>query len=115
MKEDEIQSATAITTAEYNVLKKKADILDFLFGEKGVRTENLMKIQIWREKAEKYDELVDIRRRLAGELLIADGKLEAVKDILKLPKCENADETPDIILGFEEQYYLKKLLGGKDQ
>ncbi len=36
-------------------LKKKAETLTFLFGEKGVKTENLMKLQIWREKAEKWD------------------------------------------------------------
>ena len=41
-------------------------------------------------------------------------KLEAIKDVLKLPKCESADETPDIILGFEEQFYLKKILEGKE-
>jgi len=39
-------------------LKKKADTLTFLFGEKGVKTENLMKIQAWREKAETFDQAV---------------------------------------------------------
>lgn len=36
--------------------------------------------------------------------------IKAVKDVLKLPECVSADETPDIILGFEKQFYLKKLL-----
>uniref|UniRef100_A0A6M3MIT3 Uncharacterized protein n=1 Tax=viral metagenome TaxID=1070528 RepID=A0A6M3MIT3_9ZZZZ len=37
-------------------------------------------------------------------------KIEAIKDVLKLPDCKSADETPDIVLGFEEQFYLKKIL-----
>jgi len=41
-------------------------------------------------------------------------KLEAVKDILKIPECKSAMNTPDIILGFEEQFYLKKTLEIED-
>ena len=41
-------------------------------------------------------------------------RLEAVKDILKLPKRESADETPDMVLGFEEQFYLKQILEDKE-
>lgn len=88
MKEDEIPEdtwpATAITMAKYDKLKKKADILDFLFGEKGVRTENLMKLQIWREKAELWDQYAiydndNEPKILVKDLLIAYEKLEAVK------------------------------------
>ena len=43
-----------------------------------------------------------VRQRIVNE--------EAIKLILGLPKCESADETPDIILGFKEQLYLKKIL-----
>ena len=51
-----VGSKCAQITMHIIELKKKGDVLDFLFGEKGVRTENLMKLQIWREKAERYDE-----------------------------------------------------------
>ena len=47
---------------------------------------------------------------LERELGKAQDKLEAVKDVLKLPECKSAEETPDLILGFEEQFYLKKIL-----
>lgn len=40
--------------------------------------------------------------------------IKAVKDVLKLPECVSADETPDIILGFEKQFYLKKLLEAEE-
>jgi len=50
-----VNSKCAQITMHIIELKKKAETLTFLFGEKGVRTENLMKIQAWREKAEKWD------------------------------------------------------------
>ena len=55
MPDEEIQRATAVTTEEYKELKKKADMLDFLFGEDGIRVSNLEKVQIWREKAEQWE------------------------------------------------------------
>ena len=50
-----VDSKCAQITMHIIELKKKAETLTFLFGEKGVKTENLMKLQIWREKAEKWD------------------------------------------------------------
>jgi len=96
MTDEEIQSGTAITTAEYNKLKKKADILDFLFGEKGVRTENLMKLQIWREKAERWDQYAiydndNEPKILVKDLLIAYENLEAVKKLVEKGPLLNVD------------------------
>jgi len=111
-----VDSKCAQITMHIIELKKKGDVLDFLFGEKSVRTENLMKLQIWREKAEKWDKYSEAFMDSDFTVIPFEtiealvNNLKAVKDILKLPKCENADETPDIILGFEEQYYLKKIL-----
>lgn len=87
MGEEEIQRGTAITTAEYNKLKKKADILDFLFGEKGVRTENLMKLQTWRKKAELWDQYAIYDNEKEEEILVKDlltayEKLESVREFV---------------------------------
>ena len=87
MGEEEIQRGTAITTAEYNKLKKKADILDFLFGEKGVRTENLMKLQTWRKKAELWDQYAIYDNDKEEEILVKDlltayEKLESVREFV---------------------------------
>ncbi|GAH78277.1 unnamed protein product, partial [marine sediment metagenome] len=43
--------------AYYELIEKQAETLMFLFGDEGVKTENLMKLQIWRTKAEEYDAL----------------------------------------------------------
>jgi len=62
MSEDEIQRGTAITTAEYNKLKEKADAFDFLFGEEGIKTGNVMKLWVWRNKLESVREFVLSRK-----------------------------------------------------
>ena len=62
MSEDEIQRCTAITTAEYNKLKEKADAFDFLFGEEGIKTSNVMKLWVWRDKLESVRKFVLSRK-----------------------------------------------------
>ncbi len=79
-----VDSKCAQITMHVIELKKKADILDFLFGEKGVRTENLMKLQIWREKAELWDQYAIYDNDKEEEILVKDlitayEKLEAVR------------------------------------
>jgi len=100
MPKEKIQSGTAITTAEYNKLKKKADILDFLFGEKGVRTENLMKLQIWREKADLWDQYAIYDNEKEEEILVKDlitayEKLEAVKKLVEKGPSLNVETLED--------------------
>jgi len=84
-----VDSKCAQITMHIIELKKKAETLTFLFGEKGVKTENLMKIQMWREKAEKSDEYYRAMREFQGRNsnqahMIRDlkKKLEAVKVLL---------------------------------
>jgi len=100
MSREKIQTATAITTAEYEKLKKKADVLDFLFGEKGIRTENLMKLQIWREKAELWDQYAIYDNDKEEEILVKDlitayEKLEAVKKLVEKGPSLNVDTLED--------------------
>ena len=110
MDEEKIQAATAITTAEYDKLRKKADILEFLFGEKGVRMENLMKLQIWREKADRWDQyaIYDNDKEeeiLVKDLIIAYEKLGRIREFLRnapLPPGEALDEVLSIIDGEAE-------------
>jgi len=87
MGEEEIQKATAITTAEYEKLKKKADILEFLFGEKSVRMENLMKLQLWREKSDLWDQYAIYDNDKEEEILVKDlitayEKLEYIREFV---------------------------------
>ncbi|MCK4698642.1 MAG: hypothetical protein KAT53_10140 [Dehalococcoidia bacterium] len=83
-------------------LKKKGDVLDFLFGEKGVRTENLMKIQIWREKAELWDESwvrsfpSSARDQVLRRMMDAEQKLEAVRNWWNLfNQCIDSEAVKD--------------------
>ena len=100
MDEEKIQAATAITTAEYEKLKKKADILEFLFGEKGIRMENIMKLQIWREKADRFDQyaIYDNDKEeeiLVKDLIIAYEKLEFVREFVLSRRADIENDTED--------------------
>jgi len=103
-------------TTDYNILKEKAETLD-----------NIIKAKHWTEthqdytvhdfaemveKAEKFDFLDKYYHDKIYRNIDFVKKLEAVKDVLKLPDCKSSEETPDLILGFEEQFYLKKILEG---
>lgn len=64
--------------------KKQAETLRFLFGDEGVKTANLMKVQIWREKAERWDQYAiydndNEPKILVKDLITAYEQLEAVK------------------------------------
>ena len=61
-------------------------------------------------RAESFNTVI-VRKHYQMEKL--KEKLEAVKDILKLPDCKSSEDTPDMILGFEEQFYLKEVLEGR--
>ena len=120
MSDEEIQGGTAITTAEYEELKKKADILDFLFGEDGIRVSNLEKIQIWREKAELVDSLEDEITRRQEDTRLAlklQEQLEAVRDYIGKLR-DQAEDSGDI---FERGFCrgmadeLEKILEAKVQ
>jgi len=56
----------------------------------------------------------NVIKNLRAERQKLEDTIKAVKDVLKLPECISAEETPDIILGFEEQFYLKKILEGEN-
>ena len=100
MPDEKIQTATAITTAEYEKLKTKADILDFLFGVKGVRMENLMKLQIWREKSELWDQYAIYDNDKKEEILVKDlitayEKLEDVRDFVLSRRVDIKNDMED--------------------
>lgn len=66
----------------YKTIEKQAGTLKFLFGDEGIKATNLMKIQIWREKAEKWDtffEKPEARVKAVEKLLEAQDKLEAIR------------------------------------
>lgn len=89
-------------------LKKKGDVLDFLFGEKAIRTENLMKIQIWREKAEKWDQYAIYDNDKEEEILVKDliTAYEKLEDIRKWHE--------DVKMDPDDRYRLEKTLEVED-
>lgn len=111
--DEEIQIYTTITTAEYDKLRKKADILEFLFGEKGVRTENLMKLQIWSEKADLWDQYAiydnDKEEKIPVKNLIeAYEGLEAVKKLVAKGPLVNVDTLEECQLAVDD--WLGKMM-----
>ncbi len=107
-----VDSKCAQITMHIIELKKKADTLTFLFGKKGVKTENLMKIQMWREKAERWDQYAiydndNEPKILVKDLITAYEKLEAVKTWLIKAKAEgrvsmNIGFSLGLVLGIEK-------------
>ena len=124
---DKVDSLHRDLKAHYITIERQAETLRLLFGDEGVKTKNLMKIQTWRTESDYWRELQE-HPHFSGsnvERIIGQSELdvkrrdekvttiEAVKDILNLPDCKSSMNTPDIILGFEEQSHLKKLLEAK--
>jgi len=92
-------------TTDYNILKAKAEKLGNLDDYPMIRDGPITVLE--------YLDLVLLQAdTYTKRALNVEGKLEAVKDVLKLPDCKSSEETPDLILGFEEQFYLKKILEG---
>lgn len=73
----------------------------------------------WKNKAERWDNYLESIKDTVPHVSLDDyevleDKLEAVKDILKIPDCKSSMNTPDIVLGFEEQFYLKSVLDSSE-
>ena len=118
MDEEEVQKATAITTAEYEKLTKKADILEFLFGEKGIKMENLMKLQIWRRKSDLWDQyaIYDNDKEeeiLVKDLIIAYEKLEFVREFVLSRRADIENDMEDFgMLKPVLNYFLEEAKSG---
>lgn len=99
-----VDSKCAQITMHIIELKKKAETLTFLFGEKGVKTENLMKIQVWREKAEKWDQYAIYDNDKEEEILVKD----LIAAYEKLEDVRNWHE--DVEMDPDDRYRLEKIL-----
>lgn len=65
--------------AHYETIEKQAETLRLLFGDKGIKNENLMKIQVWQEKAEKLPIYVKQFQHMTDHALELEDKLESTR------------------------------------
>uniref|UniRef100_A0A6M3MBZ6 Terminase n=1 Tax=viral metagenome TaxID=1070528 RepID=A0A6M3MBZ6_9ZZZZ len=92
--------------AYLEIIEKRAEVLSLLFGDEGVRTENLMKIQLWRDAKEKLEAI----KILAPGLIdwVERGASWSINESTSSNESEIERETSELVEQFRDLLGLKE-------